>query len=286
MNQETQLLKDYSDLEKGAYLGAIASIATADRTASNEETNFLEVLATSAQLSPEQQQAVLSAAKDPSNISLQKCLDQLKNSELRYSLITDIISFAKSDGKYTPDEERKIKEMAAYLDINAEQYSALSQFVTAASQAQAQGQDITTNNFLGNSAIGDTLKRSGIPTGGLMKGLLGVLAPILISKVLNGRSGSTLPGTGNNPMGGLGGILGGILNGQNSPQQTQQNGGGLGGILGGILNGQNTQQTTPQQRPQQGGGGLGSLIHILSGNKGYGGMGGILGNILKGNRTN
>jgi uncharacterized tellurite resistance protein B-like protein len=266
MTQETQLLKDYSNLEKGAYLGAISTIATADRTASAEEINFLQILCESAQLSPDQQQAVLFAAKDPSNISLQKCLDQLKNSELRFSLITDVISFAKADGKYTPDEEKQIKEMATYLNINLEQYSALSQFVTAAGTAQAQGQDITSNNFVGNSAIGDTLKRSGIPTGGLLKGLLGVLAPILISKVLSGRGpGSTagIPNTGNNPMGGLGGILGGILNGQSQPQ------------------------TMPgtQTQPQQGGGGLGSLIHILSGNKGYGGMGNILGNILKGKGT-
>ncbi|MGZ5242914.1 MAG: TerB family tellurite resistance protein [Bacteroidia bacterium] len=263
MNPENQLLKDYSDLEKGAYLGAIASIATADRTATTEETNFLEVLSASAQLSQEQMQAVLSAAQDPSNISLQKCLDQLKNSELRFSLITDIISFAKSDGKYTPDEEKKIKEMATYLNINAEQYSALSQFVTAASQVQAQGEDISTSNFLDNSAIGDTLKRSGIPTKGLMQGLLGLLAPILISKVLSGRNNNSgMSGMGSNPMGGLGGILGGILNGQSHPQ------------------------TTPQtQSPAQQSGGLDSLIHILSGNKSYGGMGNILGNILNGKRS-
>ncbi|RYD80091.1 MAG: TerB family tellurite resistance protein, partial [Sphingobacteriales bacterium] len=221
-----------------------------------------------------QKQAVVSAAKDPSNLSLQKCLDQLKNSELRFSLITDIISFAKADGKYTPDEEAKIKEMGAYLDINQEQYSALTQFVQTAEQAQAKGEDITHNNFLGNSGIGDTLKRSGIPTNGLMKGLLGILAPILISKVLSGRGGI---GGGAGSMGGLGGILGSVLGGNQTG--TQSGSGGLGGILGGVLGG-GAQQ--PQQTRQTQGGGLGSLIGILSGNKGYGGMGGLLGNILGG----
>jgi hypothetical protein len=33
MQQTEKLIKDYSDVEKGSYLGAIASIATADRTA-------------------------------------------------------------------------------------------------------------------------------------------------------------------------------------------------------------------------------------------------------------
>ena len=40
MEQDEKLLKDYSDLEKGSYLGAIASIATADRAASEEELNI------------------------------------------------------------------------------------------------------------------------------------------------------------------------------------------------------------------------------------------------------
>ena len=260
MNQDTQLLKDYSDTEKGAYLGAIATIATADRSATSDETNFLQVLSQGAGLSEEQQNAVLSAAKDPANINLQKCLDQLKNSDLRFSLITDIISFAKADGKYTPDEEAKIKEMATYLNVNQEQFGALNQFVSEAGKAQAQGQDITHNNFLGGG-IGDLLKRTGIPTNGLMKGLLGLLAPILISKVLSGRNGTS---------GGLG-----------MPNMGGGNMGGLGGILGGILNGQSHPQTQPQSQPQQQGG-LGSLIHILSGNNGYGGIGNILGNILNG----
>ena len=41
----TSILDGYSDQEKGAYLGAIASLATADRAASQEEVEHLEELA-------------------------------------------------------------------------------------------------------------------------------------------------------------------------------------------------------------------------------------------------
>ena len=41
MGQEEKLLKDYSDTEKGAYIAAISSIATADRTAGEDELDFL-----------------------------------------------------------------------------------------------------------------------------------------------------------------------------------------------------------------------------------------------------
>ena len=35
--ESEKLLKEFSDREKGAYLGAIASLATADHTATEEE---------------------------------------------------------------------------------------------------------------------------------------------------------------------------------------------------------------------------------------------------------
>ena len=56
MEQNEKLLRDYSDIEKGSYLGAIASIATADRTASEEELEYIQTLADSAELSPEQKE--------------------------------------------------------------------------------------------------------------------------------------------------------------------------------------------------------------------------------------
>ena len=48
-NQDVQLLKDYSDTEKGAYLGAIASIASADHQVTEQELQFLSALAKTAQ---------------------------------------------------------------------------------------------------------------------------------------------------------------------------------------------------------------------------------------------
>ena len=41
MTTPTTILSGYSDMEKGAYLGAIASISTADRSASEEELEYI-----------------------------------------------------------------------------------------------------------------------------------------------------------------------------------------------------------------------------------------------------
>jgi uncharacterized tellurite resistance protein B-like protein len=63
---DTQLLQNYSEAEKAAYLSAIASLATADRQASEAETQFLHALAQQAGLSEGAAQQVLAAAHDPS----------------------------------------------------------------------------------------------------------------------------------------------------------------------------------------------------------------------------
>jgi uncharacterized tellurite resistance protein B-like protein len=129
MNSFIYICSDYSDQEKTAYIASIASIATADRQASEEEIEFLQVLTDSAGLSAADEQAVLQSARDTSNAHLQSHLSILKNSNLRFSLISDIISFAKADGHYTPEEETKIKGIASYLNINETQFSTLNQFV-------------------------------------------------------------------------------------------------------------------------------------------------------------
>src|SRR3954465_3955217 len=102
-NKET-LLVGHTDQEKGAYLGAIASIATADRQASQEELDSIAELCDAAQITDQQKQAVLQAATSISDDELKQCLDILKNSDLKYSLVTDLIAFAKSDSEYSQAE--------------------------------------------------------------------------------------------------------------------------------------------------------------------------------------
>lgn len=290
--QETQLLKDYSENEKAAYLGAIASVASADRVASPAETEFLTLLSQSAGLSAEGQQEVLAAAQDPSNLSIRQCLDILKNSDLRFSFITDVMAFAKADGKLDAQEQSKIQEMAQYLNINQQQFGALQQFVTKAEEAQQHGEDPTDASFLQRTGLANSLGQAGVPTGGMMKGLIGILAPILISKVLSGRQGQGGMGTTGGGMGSgmggglLGGLLGSVMGGgMGNMGGSTGNMGGLGG-LGGLLGGGQTAQHTGQGRS---GGGLGSLMSVLGGlggQQGYnsGGLGSILGSVLGGGR--
>lgn len=283
----TQLLQNYSEDEKTAYLSAIASLATADRQASPAEGQFLQALCQQAGLSAESTQQVSAAAQDPSNESIQQHLDVLKNSDLRYSLITDLISFSRADGAYSNDEEAMVDKMSQYLGINQQQQQTLETVVDQAATVAHDPQDPAKEGFF--SSIGDKLSNVGIPKGALMAGLLGVVAPMVLSKVMGGGSSNSnygdQSGYGNQSSsgGGLGGLLSGGMGGLLGGAAQSGMGGMLGGLLGNVMGGGNV----PQQQSAIGGGGLGSIMSVLGGlggqptqrpaSQGGGGLGGLLG---------
>jgi uncharacterized tellurite resistance protein B-like protein len=246
--ENEKILRDYSDAEKGAYLGAIASIATADRQATEEELEYLNALADTAGLSPEQKEAVSQIANGVSSDDLKQCLDILKGSDLKYSLVTDIIAFAKSDANYSDAEKNNIDKIAQYLGVNQEQVSALHQFVNKAAESGASPEEISKPGFLDSLGLGNIFKSSGSDKSNLAKNILGIAGPMLLgallSRGLRGRQGG----------GGLGGMLGG-------------GGGMFGGGGGGGMS-------------PMGNGGLGGLFSMLSGGRGFSNSGGLLSSIF------
>lgn len=218
MEKTDKLLKDYSDQEKGAYLGAIASIATADHTASQEELDYILDLADSADISEEQKQAVVRAATELSGDELTRCLDILKTSDLRFSLITDLMNFGQSDRDYSDAEKRNVEKIADYLNINQEQFSLLDQFVQKTSAADIPPEEAAQPGFLSSLGLADKFKGAGMNWKTIGKGLLGIAGPLLLSRMMSGRRSSR------NPLatGGLGSMLGG---------------GGLGSLIAGLSGG-------------------------------------------------
>ena len=283
----TQLLQNYSENEKTAYLSAIASLATADRQASQAEGQFLQALCQQAGLSEGSTQQVAAAAQNASNEGIQQSLDVLKNSELRFSLVTDLISFARADGAYSNDEEAMIAKMSEYLGINPQQKQALETVVDQAATVAHNPEDPAKEGFF--SSIGDKLSNVGIPKSALMAGLLGVVAPMVISKVIGGGNSNSGYSNQSNAGGGLlGGSMGGLLGGATQGGMGSMLGGLLGsGMLGGLLGGGGSQAAYPQQGSAIGSGGLGSMMSILGGlggrpnsqpaSAGGSGLGGLLG---------
>lgn len=217
------MLEGHSDLEKEAYIGTIASIATADRQATEEELDHISELCGAASLPAERQQAVMDAARGTSGVELTHYLDILKTSELRYSLVADLLAFAKTDENYEESEQQHVSRIARYLGLDEQQYSLLSQFAEKASESPEAGPQMLS------SGLGGKLQGAGINTGSLFKGLLGTIGPMLLAGMLSrGRGGGLGRGMSGGGLGSLIGMLGG------------SGGGGLGsagGLLGRILGG-------------------------------------------------
>ncbi len=207
--RDEKLLRDFSDEEKGAYIGAIASLATADRTASAEEHEFPQALADSAELSAQQVEKINAAADDTSGLALKENLDRLKSSELRYSLLADLAAFAEADAEHSAAEKENIDQMAAYLGIQPAQVNAIEQFVHKASTSQASPEEVTQPGFLQSLGMDQKFQAAGLNMGSITKGLLAIAGPMILQRLLSRRGG--------------GGNLGGMLGGSGRP-------GGVGGL--------------------------------------------------------
>lgn len=213
MEEFESILAGYTEQEKGAYLGAIASIATADRAATQEEIAHLQSLAEAADLSTEQEAAIIKAAKEMSADELKKCLDVLKTSKLKFSLIADIITFAKVDNNYTEDEKANVKKIADYLQVNENQFALLDQYVTRATASKKDANEVRKPSFFESLGLKDKFESSGMNINSLSKGLLGMLGPTVLGKMITG---------------GLQRKLGGQNVGQN--RKPIPSGGGFGGL--------------------------------------------------------
>jgi len=241
--QRKSVLDDYSDQEKGAYLGAIASLATADRSASDEELQHIRDLSEDAGLSASQQESVVRAATELSGEELKKCLDVLKNSNLRFSLVSDLIAFAESDGDYSQEERQNIEKITEYLGVSKTQFSLLDQFVHRTAESNKSPEEIAKPGFLDSLGLKDQFANAGINVNSMGKGLLGFLGPMLLGGMLGrmtgrGRTGAgfgrgagmNIPGTGG--MGGLGSLISALGGRRRAPGVGNS---GLGGLLGRVL---------------------------------------------------
>jgi uncharacterized tellurite resistance protein B-like protein len=217
MNTTTgQVLEGYTDTEKGAYLTAIASLATTDRPATEEEVAELITFCEAAELSWSQQKEVLHAASDTTGKDLHQSLDILKDSELKYSLIADLMTFSKTDSENAELDQRNISKIAKYLGINEKQKTALNDFADTAVN-EKQPEVTGTKGFLPFSGVAERLRSVGINANKLLNGVLGFAAPQLLARMVSkGISGintwrKSFQGAGRGLFGGSG-SLGSALN--------------------------------------------------------------------------
>ena len=218
-------LKSYTTAERKAYIQAIASIATADRTASAAELEYLSILSTEIGLSESDKESIIKSGEDTSDDNLFQSIAVLKNSELRFSLLAELINLAESDNEYHDEEKKSVEKIANFLNINPQQFEALSDFVDETKNGDMTPEAASDPNFMRFSGIQEKLKASGIDIGSLAKGFMATLGPLILAKVMGGRRpGGLRSGMGS---GGLGSLISGLGGASGSFRP--------GGLLGNIL---------------------------------------------------
>lgn len=290
------LLTGFNESERVAYLGSIASIAMADAEASEDELTYLQALVQTSGVSESSKKQVLAAATNNNPAQLKAWLNELKDSELRFSLVADLIAFAESDNNYTQQEKTLIENIAGQLNINQQQYGLLNEFVQQAGNLPAASLNNPSEamGFFDNLGLGKKMDSAGINMGSLSKGLLSIVGPLLIAKLLKGKSGASSGGGllggllgGGSSSGAASGGLGDLLSGGLGELLGGNKGGGGGGVLSDLLGGGGSSKGGGTLSDLLGGGnsgqggGIGSLISGLGGNKGFGNSGKLLESLFK-----
>ena len=162
MSETKHLLTSYSQGDKVAYLSIVASIASADHNVSDEEIAHLRKLCKSVEISSKGLGTVISAAEHPSKVNVVKYIKDLSSSDLRFSLMTDIIALAFADDEFTSEEETKITAMAKTLKIKPDQLAAIKKYIEAVRSAQTSTGTADSLKKLGGDVTAG-LAASGVP---------------------------------------------------------------------------------------------------------------------------
>ncbi|HXE72656.1 MAG TPA: TerB family tellurite resistance protein [Candidatus Nitrosotenuis sp.] len=153
---------DYSEQERSDYLTMVASLAAADGQVDSAEVYALRELSLLFGLSPQARQQVLAICESPPQ-DLSAVLERLAGSELRYSLLVDLATFAYSDGVLQPGEESEIRRFAEAMKVDAGHVEAVLRFAKVFHTALST-KDVQSDEFLqiARAARAD-LEKAGVP---------------------------------------------------------------------------------------------------------------------------
>ncbi len=139
---ETQRsFSDYPENERFAYFALLAAIAGADGTLDDTERARLRELCLEARMSAEHTAHTLSIAEGTSDYNFDVAIETLRESDLRFLAVADMLLIARADGRITPDETGEIEGFCRSLDLNAVQIQTLRRYVEKIISAKTHGAD-------------------------------------------------------------------------------------------------------------------------------------------------
>lgn len=122
------------------YARIVAAVAGADADLDVDEVESLRGLCSALGLPPGATEGVLLFAEKPSPDHVRESVEALRDSNLRATLITDLVALAMSDGKYHISERKQIHALAALLLVPEKEIATIEDYVA---RSLGEGEIIT-----------------------------------------------------------------------------------------------------------------------------------------------
>ena len=162
-------LEAYSENERVAYLSVLSAISYADKEFTDEEKHQLDTLVKQLEISDEGKSKVYSAVfslQNEDKIANIETIQELGDSELKYTLISDLCLLALADSTFSDEEYQYVLGVAAMLDITPEQVDTIK----SVQENLLKIKDIPQNSEKAKALIKDSASKLagvGVPVGAI-----------------------------------------------------------------------------------------------------------------------
>lgn len=127
-------IASYSPAKRRDYLMLVAAVAASDAELHPDEMQLLERWMREFALPARYRKAVVAAAHREGN-NIAKAERRLSKTDLKYSLLLDMMGMAMADGVLMDDERALIREVADALNLDPIEFNIMIEFVHSAHQA-------------------------------------------------------------------------------------------------------------------------------------------------------
>ena len=166
MDEQRYPLSNYPEVEKVDYLSIVASIASADGKITDEEITKIREFCTMIGIGEIGIGMILAAIADPAIVDVQPILRRLSQTDLKFTLLTDMLFMAHADDIVSPDEKEEIRKIASMLKITPDQIAAIDKYVATVISTQNADRSESDWKRLG-SEIAGILASAGVPLGAI-----------------------------------------------------------------------------------------------------------------------
>lgn len=145
MNGSIHPLKNYPEDQKIDYLCFVASIAFVDNVLDNGEISTLREFCERIGIGEPGIGVIISTIGNPAGFDGQATLSRLAQTDLKFTLLADMLCMAYADGRISPAERNEIHSIAAKLEISSEQIHAVDEYLKRVLAMHADETDSLAN---------------------------------------------------------------------------------------------------------------------------------------------